>query len=273
MACGCCGGSGRFGMLAVLVAVGAVVLVAGATGAGAGDKTTEKTTKKNTDGPVLSPTPGNDPGTRTKGDGDAGKARARAPGGHTGNVPGEKSAKDNAADKAHGNPTMASSDEHDVLGFKVNRIDGTPENLEIYRGRVVLIVNTASQCGYTPQYTGLERLYREKKDRGFVVLGFPADNFGGQEPGTNEEIARFCSGKYNVTFPMFEKISVAGADAHPLYKKLAEAAGALGGEPKWNFTKYLVDRAGRVAGRYDSKIKPDDPQLTARIDELLGETN
>jgi glutathione peroxidase len=158
-----------------------------------------------------------------------------------------------------------------VLGYSMKRIDGTEESLETYKGKVVLIVNVASKCGYTPQYEGLEKLYKDKKDAGLVVLGFPANNFRSQEPGSNKDIAEFCSSKFGVTFPMFEKISVTGSDQHPLYKQLAAQAAPIGGDPKWNFTKFLVDRHGNVVARFDSKVKPDDAEVTKKIDELLAQ--
>jgi glutathione peroxidase len=158
-----------------------------------------------------------------------------------------------------------------VLDYTLNRIDGTPQSLAEYRGKVLLFVNVASQCGYTPQYEGLERLYEEKKDQGLVVIGFPANNFGSQEPGTNLEIAEFCTSKFGVSFPLFEKISVKGEDAHPLYQVLAGQPSPIGGEPKWNFTKFLVDRSGKVVARYEPKARPDDPALIAQIDKLLAE--
>jgi glutathione peroxidase len=166
-------------------------------------------------------------------------------------------------------PKPATDASADVLGFTVNRIDGTPQNLADFKGKVLIIVNVASQCGYTPQYAGLQRLYDEKKDAGLEVLAFPANNFGNQEPGTNQEIASFCSSKFGVTFPMFEKIDVTGPQQHPLYKRLASQPAPIGGDPKWNFTKFVVDREGRVVARYDSKTKPDDPAFLARLDELL----
>jgi len=152
-----------------------------------------------------------------------------------------------------------------VLSHGATRIDGTPQPLEAFKGDVVLIVNTASRCGLTPQYQGLEALYREKKDEGFTILGFPANNFMGQEPGTNEEIAHFCSQRYDVTFPMFEKIDVKGSDTHPLYQHLAE----LSEEPSWNFTKYLVDRKGNFVQRFGPRTAPQDETLRSTIDELL----
>lgn len=161
-----------------------------------------------------------------------------------------------------------------ALGFKVKKIDGVEQDLSEYKGKVVLIVNVASKCGCTPQYRGLEELYKAKKDLGLVILGFPANNFGGQEPGSNSEIAEFCTGK-GVTFPMFEKISVKGDDAHPLYKKLAAQPAPVGGEPKWNFTKFILDKEGKVVARYDAVGKiartgEVEPEVVKKIDELLG---
>jgi glutathione peroxidase len=132
------------------------------------------------------------------------------------------------------------------------RIDGTVQTLAAFRGQVLLVVNVASQCGFTPQYAGLEALYRKHHDQGFSILGFPCDQFGHQEPGTEEEILEFCTTSYNVTFPMFRKIAVNGPDTHPLYRLLkAEQAGVLGTESiKWNFTKFLVSRSGQVVRRY-----------------------
>lgn len=155
-----------------------------------------------------------------------------------------------------------------ALEFTMNRIDGNAEPLTGYQGKVVMVVNVASACGLTPQYEGLEALYEAKGGAGLVILGFPANNFGGQEPGTNEQIQQFCTGEYHVTFPMFEKISVLGEDQHPLYQRLSQ----VGGPPSWNFTKYLVDRHGNVVARFDPRTRPDDPTLLAKIDELLGES-
>src|SRR4051812_49321018 len=138
--------------------------------------------------------------------------------------------------------------------FTLNSIDGKPAPLSAYDGKVVLLVNVASRCGFTPQYTGLEALYEKYKDKGLVILGFPANNFGAQEPGTNEEIKTFCSSKYSVTFPMYSKVSVKGADTTPLYKFLTEAKG---GEVKWNFTKFLADKHGNVIGRFEPNVTPD----------------
>lgn len=145
-------------------------------------------------------------------------------------------------------------------------MDGSRERLSAYEGKVLLVVNVASQCGLTPQYQGLEELYRARSAAGLMVLAFPANDFGNQEPGSDAEIEAFCSQNYGVTFPVFSKISVVGEAAHPLYKELAK----VGGEPNWNFTKYLVDRQGRVVQRFDPRTKPDDPDLVSRIEALLG---
>ncbi len=156
-----------------------------------------------------------------------------------------------------------------VLGYTMNRIDGGSEDLATYKGKVVLIVNVASQCGYTKQYAGLEKLYESKKADGLVILGFPANEFGKQEPGSNAEIKEFCSAKFNVTFPMFEKIVVKGEGVEPLYKQLAAQPAPIGGEPKWNFTKFLIDKSGNVVARYEPAVKPDDQAMLKKIDELL----
>lgn len=155
----------------------------------------------------------------------------------------------------------------------VTTIDRQQTTLADFRGQVLLIVNVASQCGFTPQYEGLEALYRKYKDRGFSVLGFPCDQFGHQEPGDEAEIQNFCSTKYNVTFPMFAKIEVNGDNAHPLYKLLkSEKAGILGTEAiKWNFTKFLVDREGNVVNRYAPTTKPES--IAGEIEAQLGTSN
>lgn len=157
-----------------------------------------------------------------------------------------------------------------VLGFEMPRLDGTVEKLDTYKGKVILMVNVASRCGLTPQYAGLEKLYRQKKGEGFVILGFPANNFAGQEPGTNEQIAQFCKQNYDVTFPMFAKISVKGKDQHPLYKKLSGQPEPIGGDPRWNFDKFLIDRSGKVVARFSPRQTPEDKDLVAKIDELTG---
>ncbi len=135
---------------------------------------------------------------------------------------------------------------------------------------MVLLVNVASRCGFTPQYTALESTYEKYKDKGFVILGFPANNFGSQEPGTNAEIKTFCQSKYSVTFPMYGKVSVKGDDQTPLYAYLTKDANpALAGEIKWNFTKFLVDRNGKVVARFEPDVTPDSPQITAEIAKLI----
>lgn len=148
-------------------------------------------------------------------------------------------------------------------------ITGDVTNLDAFKGKVVLVVNVASKCGYTPQYAGLESLYLAKKDKGFVIIGFPANNFKQQEPGTNTEILQFCQTTYGVTFPMMAKISVKGTDIHPFYRYLTEQSN-LPGEISWNFNKFLFDRKGKLVARYGSPTKPDDPQLMSKIDTLLA---
>jgi len=156
-----------------------------------------------------------------------------------------------------------------IYDFKASRLNGEEEQLDAYRGKVMLIVNTASECGYTPQYAGLEALYRDLGVRGLVVLGFPCNQFGTQEPGDAAAIEQFCQANFGVSFPMFAKIEVNGDNAHPLYNYLKhEAAGVLGTEAiKWNFTKFLVDRNGKVVERYAPTTKPED--LTQAIEALL----
>ncbi len=161
---------------------------------------------------------------------------------------------------------FAASNVHD---FTVDAINGTPTPLANYKGKVMLIVNVASQCGYTYQYEGLQALYVKYKDQGLVVAGFPANNFGGQEPGNNAEIGAFCKSKFGVTFPMFSKISVAGKDKAPLYQFLT-ANPKTAGEIPWNFTKYLVDRNGRVLARFDAPVEPGSKELTSAIEAALA---
>ncbi len=153
-----------------------------------------------------------------------------------------------------------------VYEFTVNTIAGKPVPLADYKGKVVLVVNVASKCGYTPQYEGLEALYKKYKDRGLVVLGFPANNFMSQEPGTNEEIGAFCKSKYGVTFPMFSKISVKGDDKAPLYQFLT----STGGEIPWNFTKFLVGKDGKPIQRFAPNVAPDAAELSGAIEKALG---
>src|SRR5215472_6490620 len=147
--------------------------------------------------------------------------------------------------------------------FTMDALNGTPTPLANFKGKVMLVVNVASQCGYTYQYEALQALYARYKDQGLVVAGFPANNFGEQEPGTNEEIGAFCKSKYGVTFPMFSKISVAGSDKAPLYQFLTDkkANPATGGEIQWNFTKFLVDRNGKVIQRFEPEAEPQSSQV------------
>lgn len=158
-----------------------------------------------------------------------------------------------------------------IYDFTLNSITGQPVSLSQYKGKVVLLVNVASRCGYTPQYKGLEALYKKYESKGFVILGFPANNFMGQEPGTNAEIQAFCTRTYNVTFPMFSKISVKGGDQAPLYQFLTdkktdpEHSGDIG----WNFTKFLVDRNGKITARFDSAVEPDSSEVISAIEATL----
>lgn len=157
-----------------------------------------------------------------------------------------------------------------IYSFTLNSIDGQLAPLADYKGKVVLLVNVASRCGFTPQYSALESTYEKYKGQGFVILGFPANNFGAQEPGTNEEIKTFCSRKYNVTFPMYAKISVKGEDQAPLYSYLTKDTGpGITGDIKWNFTKFLVDRNGNVVQRFESAVTPDSPEVVAAIEKQL----
>ena len=154
-----------------------------------------------------------------------------------------------------------------VYDFSAKNIDGEEESLSAYRGKTMLIVNVASKCGFTPQYTGLEALYEKFKDKGVVVLGFPCDQFGHQEPGDEAEIKNFCSLTYDVKFPMFAKSAVRGSDANPLFRELATQTGRA---PLWNFYKYLVSREGKVVAAYSSMTKPDDPDFLKAVEQQLG---
>ncbi|MEP7149973.1 MAG: glutathione peroxidase [Acidobacteriota bacterium] len=158
-----------------------------------------------------------------------------------------------------------------VLNFTMRDIDGKEVKLKRYKGSILLVVNTASKCGYTPQYEGLQATYEKYRAKGFYVLGFPANNFGEQEPGTEKEIKEFCESKYKVTFPMFAKISVKGEDQDPLYSYLTskEINPAFGGEITWNFNKFLIDRKGKIVARFSSKDKPDGEVVTDAIEKYL----
>lgn len=159
----------------------------------------------------------------------------------------------------------------DVLGYEIEMIDGTKKSLEDFRGKVVMMVNVASECGLTPQYEGLEALYKAHKKDGLVIIGFPANEFGGQEPGTNEEIAQFCSTKFDVSFPMAAKIVVKGKEIHPLYKQLTAQPEPVGGEIEWNFDKFLVNREGEVVARFKPRTTPEDAELVKAVSGLLAE--
>lgn len=154
-----------------------------------------------------------------------------------------------------------------VLDRTMTAIDDKPRSLCEYAGKVVLIVNTASQCGFTPQYEGLEALYRKYRSKGLVVLGFPSNDFGGQEPGNNKQIAEFCVNQYAIEFPMFAKTRVRGSGTTPLYADLAKASGTA---PQWNFHKYLVGRDGKSVRSFESAVEPGDPRLVAAIEALLA---
>jgi len=156
-----------------------------------------------------------------------------------------------------------------VHEFTLDSINGTPTPLASFKGKVMLVVNVASQCGYTPQYEGLQALYAKYKDQGLVVAGFPANNFGEQEPGTNAEIGAFCKSKFGVTFPMFSKISVTGGDKAPLYRFLTDKTSKTGGEIQWNFTKFLVDRNGRVIQRFEPAVEPLSNGLVTAVEAAL----
>ena len=155
-----------------------------------------------------------------------------------------------------------------LLDVKLDTLTDDAASLCKYEGKVLLVVNTASQCGYTPQYEGLEKLYRRYKDKGLVVLGFPSNDFGGQEPGSNAEIAKFCEVNYGVSFPMFAKSPVAKGTVNPFYQRLAKASNS---RPQWNFHKYLVDRKGEKVLAYESGVEPNDPRLVREIERLLGQ--
>ena len=159
-----------------------------------------------------------------------------------------------------------------IYDFTMQSIDGKPVSLKSYNGKVVLLVNVASKCGFTPQYAGLEALYQKYKDRGLVIVGIPANNFAQQEPGTNEEIKTFCSRKYNVTFPMMAKVSVLGDDKTPLYRYLTDKSAdpKFAGDIKWNFTKFLFDRNGKPMARFEPATKPDSPEVEAAIEAALS---
>lgn len=163
--------------------------------------------------------------------------------------------------------------EKSVFEFTMKDIDGRDVRLDAYKGKVVMIVNVASKCGFTPQYEGLQALYDRNRDHGFVILGFPANNFLSQEPGTEAEIKEFCSTKYRVTFPMFAKISVKGEDQHPLYTFLTNKISdpEFAGDISWNFNKFLIDRSGKIVARFGSKDAPESEAVTAAVEKYLAQ--
>jgi glutathione peroxidase len=169
----------------------------------------------------------------------------------------------------HASPTVGAASS--IYDFSLKDIDGKQVSLSQYRGKVVLLVNVASKCGLTPQYEALQGLYQKYQAKGFVILGFPANNFMGQEPGTEQEIKTFCSIKYNVTFPLFSKISVKGENIHPLYQFLTskETNPEFGGDIKWNFNKFLVDKNGKIVARFEPQVKPDTPEVIQAIEKAL----
>jgi len=179
-------------------------------------------------------------------------------------IAGEANAQNSKEDK---DSTMNNAG---VYSFTMKTIDGKDKPLADYRGQVLLIVNVASFCGHTPQYKDLESLYETYKDRGFRILAFPANNFGAQEPGTNQEIKEFCDTKYHVSFDMFSKISVKGDDQHPLYRYLTNHTDYKG-DIGWNFTKFLVDRNGKVVARFATKVIPTDEEVTKKLNQLIAE--
>jgi len=164
-------------------------------------------------------------------------------------------------------PFAATMSAATIYDFTMKSIDGAPTPLSQYKGKVVLVVNVASKCGYTPQYEGLESMYKKYRDKGLVVLGFPANNFMAQEPGTEAEIKQFCTRKYNVDFPMFSKSDVKGDGETPLYHYLTAEKG---GEIKWNFTKFLIGRDGTILARFEPNVKPDSPEVTSAIETALS---
>ena len=167
---------------------------------------------------------------------------------------------------------MAGENQKSIYDFTMKDIDGKTVPLSEYKGKVILIVNVASKCGFTKQYAGLQKLYENYKEKGLVILGFPANNFLGQEPGTDEEIKSFCTLNYGVTFPLFSKISVKGKDKHPLYQFLADKNihPDTGGKITWNFNKFLVNRAGKVTRRFGSRTKPLSEKMTTALEQELA---
>ncbi|MDH4187325.1 MAG: redoxin domain-containing protein [Nitrospira sp.] len=175
----------------------------------------------------------------------------------------------NPAQAKQEGPVRMAAQTPGVYDFTLNDIDGKPVSLSQFRGKVLLLVNTASFCGNTPQYADLEKMYEQYREKGFEILAFPANNFGKQEPGTDAEIKTFCYTKYSLSFPLFSKISVKGNDTHPLYRYLTEQS-PFPGEVEWNFQKYLVDRSGAVVARYPHRTKPLAPEIVQDLERLLA---
>ena len=170
------------------------------------------------------------------------------------------------ADDQKGAPMPAS-----FYALSTSRLNGQPVDLKEYAGKVALVVNTASKCGFTPQYKGLQELYTDLSPRGFVILGFPSNDFGGQEPGTIEEIQTFCKSKYDVTFPVMNKISVKGEQQHKLYEALTGKDGAFPGDVRWNFGKFLIGKNGKAIARFEPTTKPESPELTGAVEKAIAE--
>jgi glutathione peroxidase len=173
-------------------------------------------------------------------------------------------------------PLGASAEGHgplapSLLDLEARRLSGEVQPLSVYRGQVLLVVNTASRCGYTPQYQGLQSLFERYRERGFSVLGFPSNDFGGQEPGSADQIDAFCRANYGVEFPMFSKVTTRGEGQHAVYRYLTSQPVPVGGPIRWNFQKYLVDRTGRVVSRHASGVRPDSDALVAEIERLLAD--
>lgn len=176
------------------------------------------------------------------------------------------------AQPVYAEPSAALTGDERLYSFTMKTIDGKEESLGSYKGKVLMLVNVASRCGYTPQYKDLEAIYRQYKDRGFEILAFPANNFGGQEPGSDEEIVEFCQTKYDVTFPLFSKISVKGDDQHLLYQYITKES-SVPGEIKWNFQKYMVDKKGNIVAMFPSRTKPTDKEVVQLLEKLLSDKN
>ena len=174
-----------------------------------------------------------------------------------------------ARDKQSNAASQADVTTAPLYGFRLPDIDGHPVDLKTFKGKVLLIVNTASMCGNTPQYADLQEMYERYQERGFEILAFPANDFGQQEPGTNQEIKGFCYTKYSISFPLFSKISVVGKDKHPLYRYLTEQS-AFPGRVTWNFQKYLVDRSGHVIGKYDPGMNPLSSTIVTDLEKALA---